>query len=124
MKRWLTVLALVGALGLFTPSVSAKNGQGRGRGNPHANRFDREDRGWDRRGDYEVRIYGSREGYPPGWSQGRKTGWGNCGMPPGQAKKYGCRTYVYDRRPYYYYRDDGGRIIVRRPRIDIHAVIR
>lgn len=24
---------------------------------------------------------------PPGWSHGRKTGWGGAGMPPGQAKK-------------------------------------
>jgi hypothetical protein len=29
-------------------------------------------------------------GRPPGWSKGRKTGWGNCDLPPGQAKKYGC----------------------------------
>ena len=28
------------------------------------------------------------KGRPPGWDEGRKTGWGNLGMPPGQAKKY------------------------------------
>jgi hypothetical protein len=27
------------------------------------------------------------KGDPPGWSRGRKTGWGGLGMPPGQAKK-------------------------------------
>jgi hypothetical protein len=27
---------------------------------------------------------------PPGWGRGRKTGWGDCNLPPGQAKKYGC----------------------------------
>jgi hypothetical protein len=27
------------------------------------------------------------KGDPPGWSRGRKTGWGYWGMPPGQAKK-------------------------------------
>lgn len=27
---------------------------------------------------------------PQGWNRGRKTGWGNCDLPPGQAKKYGC----------------------------------
>ena len=27
---------------------------------------------------------------PPGWGRGRKTGWGACGVPPGQAKKIGC----------------------------------
>jgi hypothetical protein len=29
-----------------------------------------------------------RFGHPPGWSRGRKVGWGGRGMPPGQAKKY------------------------------------
>lgn len=27
---------------------------------------------------------------PPGWDHGRKTGWGDCNVPPGQAKKVGC----------------------------------
>lgn len=122
-KRWLALLALIAALGLVTPVVSADNGKGKGKGNPHAaQNFDRDDRGWERHDGYEVRIY-NRDGRPPGWSRGQKTGWGNCGLPPGQAKKYGCRTYVYKERRYYYYHDDGGRIIVRRPRIDVHAVI-
>ncbi len=30
---------------------------------------------------------------PPGWSHGRKTGWGDCNVPPGQAKKYGCGVW-------------------------------
>jgi hypothetical protein len=25
---------------------------------------------------------------PPGWAQGKKTGWGGQGLPPGQMKKY------------------------------------
>jgi hypothetical protein len=25
---------------------------------------------------------------PPGWAKGKKTGWGNAHMPPGQMKKY------------------------------------
>ena len=32
---------------------------------------------------------------PPGWSKGRKTGWGNCDAPPGQAKKTGCRPVAH-----------------------------
>jgi hypothetical protein len=32
--------------------------------------------------------------HPPGWDRGRKTGWGNCNLPPGQAKKSGCNTAV------------------------------
>jgi hypothetical protein len=27
---------------------------------------------------------------PPGWDKGKKTGWGDCDVPPGQAKKVGC----------------------------------
>ncbi len=127
-KRWLIVLALIAALGLFTPVVSADHG--RGEGNKHFDRDDdrhehheRDDDRWERHDRYEVRVYEVRDGRPPGWSRGEKTGWKNCGMPPGQAKKYGCRTYVYEERRYYYYHDDDGRIIIRRPRIDIHAVI-
>lgn len=131
--RWLAVLVLTAALGLFAPYSFADHGNGHGKGNPHADRdngrghargHDRDDDArWERHGDYEVRVFEVREGRPRGWSQGKKVGWGNCGMPPGQAKKYGeCRTYVYERRRYYYY-EDAGRIILRRPRIDIHATI-
>jgi hypothetical protein len=56
---------------------------------------------------------------PPGWSHSKKTGWGNCGLPPGQAKKYGCRTYTYQGRPYYYYEEADGRLVIRRPTIEI-----
>jgi hypothetical protein len=38
-----------------------------------------------------------------------------CGLPPGQAKQYGCRTYSYQGRPYYYYEEADGRIVIRRP---------
>ena len=27
---------------------------------------------------------------PPGWDHGKKTGWGDCDVPPGQVKKLGC----------------------------------
>ncbi len=128
-RRLLATLALIAALGLVTPTLMADKGKGEGKGNPHANksseddhggRGDRDDR-WEHRGGYEYRVYGDRDGRPPGWSRGKKTGWGNCGLPPGQAKKYGCRTYVYEGRPHYYYQDDHGRIIVRRPAIVVHA---
>jgi hypothetical protein len=35
---------------------------------------------------------------PPGWDRGRKQGWGNCDVPPGQAKKSGCRDTIFGRR--------------------------
>ena len=44
-------------------------------------------------------FFGTR--HPPGWDRGRKVGWGNCDVPPGLAKKFGCRGVVFrgDRRP-------------------------
>ena len=129
-KQWFRAMVIIGALMMVLP-VLADHGQGKGKakGNPHKNQAvedrdeDRADDRWERRGDYEYRSYGGREGVPPGWSKGKKTGWGNCGMPPGQAKKYGCQSYRYQGREYYYYRDDVGRIIVRRPTIHIHGGI-
>ena len=122
-KHLMTVLAVVAALSLGTPALMADHGDKEHKhqhGNKH---FDDENQGWERRDGYEYRSYGDRDDRPPGWSRGKKTGWGNCGLPPGQAKKYGCQTYVYQGRPYYYYQDDGGRIIVRRPIIEVHGSI-
>lgn len=122
-KRLLLILALAGMLGWATPSLMADHGNSKGKGNPHANKaVDDDDQGWDHRDGYEYRSY-DRDGRPPGWSKGKKTGWGNCGMPPGQAKKHGCRTYVYEGRPHYYYQDDRGRIIVRRPVVEAHGSV-
>jgi hypothetical protein len=120
-KRWLAIFALAAALAFATPAVMAGHGQGKGhgKGNPHAAKH-ADDHGWERRGAYEYQTF-DRDARPPGWSKGNKTGWGNCGLPPGQAKKYGCRSYVYEGRRYYYYQEDGGRIIIRRPVISIHG---
>lgn len=36
---------------------------------------------------------------PHGWNRGRKVGWGNCDLPPGLAKKYGCNSsFLRDNR--------------------------
>ena len=116
--RWITGLALAAALTCL-PSLAAQehgHGHDKDKGNPHADQDQgRDDGRWEARDGYEYRTYGREEGTPPGWSKGKKTGWGNCGLPPGQAKKYGCRSYVYNGRTHYYYRDEQGRIIVRRP---------
>ena len=131
-KPVMAILALMVALGLGTPAAIADHGDhNRGDKHEHGNKhrhgnkhFDHDDgQGWERRGGYEYRSYGERDGRPPGWSQGRKTGWGNCGLPPGQAKKYGCRAYTYQGVPHYYYQDDRGAIIIRRPMIELHGTI-
>jgi hypothetical protein len=119
-KVLLATLALIVALGVGTPALMADHDD-HGHGHKHGKHFDDDDRGWDRRDGYEYRMYGDRDERPPGWSHGKKTGWGNCGLPPGQAKKYGCRTYIYEGRPHYYYQDDAGRIFVRRPIVEVHA---
>lgn len=105
-----TGLALLAALTLsVTPSLA----QGRGRGSAKArsntrtvvvvNDFHRHDRGRTVvvRDRHRV-FYGDRFGSnrPPGWDRGRKVGWGNCDVPPGQAKKYGCRNGFYARDRY------------------------
>jgi len=113
--------------GLSLP-LFGDQGHGRGKGNPHNNQAAQSDNDndqgrWERHGDYEYRTYDQREGTPPGWNKGKKTGWGNCGLPPGQAKKYGCQRYRYQGRDYYYYRDEQNRIVLRRPSIHIHGGI-
>ena len=121
-KRMLAILGLLAALGVGTPGLMADHGEKNK--HEHGNKHDRDDdRGWDHRDGYEYRVYGDRDERPPGWGHGKKTGWGDCGLPPGQAKKYGCRTYMYQGRPHYYYHDEGGRIIVRRPIIQVHGSV-
>ena len=123
-RHWLTGIALVAALGLFAPALIAENGQSQGKGNPHAtNGYQNSDEGWENRDGYQYRTYSNPNERPPGWNHGKKTGWGNCGMPPGQAKKYGCRTYAYQGRPHYYYQDNHGVIIVRRPSIVVGGTV-
>jgi hypothetical protein len=119
-KRLLAILALGAMLGFGTPALMADHDKN-GHGKKHSDHDDGQ--GWQRREGYEYRTYSDHDQRPPGWTHGNKTGWGNCGMPPGQAKKYGCRTYTYQGRPYYYYQDDAGRVIVRRPTLEIHGSV-
>ena len=121
MGRLWTTIVMIAALSMVTPTLLADHDKGdKHHGNKHVDSDD-DDRNWERREGYEYRTYGDRDERPPGWSHGKKTGWKNCGLPPGQAKKYGCRTYIYEGRPHYYYQDERGRIVVRRPIIDVHG---
>jgi hypothetical protein len=126
-QRYFWILMLGAALSATAVAQgnSVNHGNGHGKGNPHrAQRdddrdHDRDDQ-WEVRNGWEYRTYGPGQN-PPGWSNGRKTGWGNCNLPPGQAKKYGCNQYRHQGRDYYWYKDDRGRIVVRRPSIHAHA---
>jgi hypothetical protein len=118
-RFWLAGLVLIAALGLTLPAAMADHGHGKGK---HQNKhFDKDHDRWEAREGYEYRSYD--DGRPEGWSRGKKTGWKNCGLPPGQAKKYGCRVYVHEGRPHYYYEDEHGRIFVRRPMIQVHGSV-
>lgn len=116
-RRWAQIgLALLLALALFaTLGFAQGRGRGQARGKSRAtvvitdDRFDRFER-FDRRDRDRVVIARDRvifpgtfngAGRPPGWDRGRKVGWGNCDVPPGLAKKYGCRSTFFrdDRRP-------------------------
>jgi hypothetical protein len=123
-KRLFTILTLIIMLAIGTLCAWADHGDKGNKHNEHnGNQYvPNDDQGWQRQDGYEYRMYGDDE-RPAGWSHGKKTGWGNCGLPPGQAKKYGCRMYVYQGRPYYYYQEDDGRMIVRRPAIEVHGSV-
>jgi hypothetical protein len=118
--RLLAAITLAIALGFNASPLMADHDKDdkHEHGNKHADHDD----SWERRGDYEYHAYRA-DSVPPGWNHGKKTGWGDCGLPPGQAKKYGCRTYTYQGLPYYYYQNEAGQIIVRRPVIEIHGGI-
>jgi len=122
VKRILVLMGLLAVLSWGAPKSFADHDDhgNHGKHGKHGNKH--EDEGWERRDGYEYRVYEGDE-RPPGWGHGKKTGWGNCGMPPGQAKKHGCQAYVYEGRQYYYHQDEGGRIVVRRPIIEIQGSI-
>ena len=122
-KSLFAIFAVTIALAVNLPALIASHGdkgEKHQQGNKHSS--DRNDQGWQQRNGYEYRTYGGDE-RPPGWSQGKKTGWGNCGLPPGQAKKYGCRTYTYEGHPYYYFQGPDGRMVVRRPTLEVRGIV-
>ncbi len=131
MKRPTICTILLGCV-LCSMNVVAQgngHGNGHGKGNPHniqqgddGNPGRGHESSWTRRDGWEYRTYDGDQ-RPPGWSHGKKKGWGDCDLPPGQAKKYGCNSYFYEGRQYHWYQDEAGRIIVRRPVISAHAGI-
>lgn len=99
-----TLILLCGMfLATAAPALAHDQGWSKGKGKHKSSavrRSDR-DRDRDRRGravilnrrparTRNVVFFGGGDNRPPGWNRGRKVGWGNCDLPPGQAKKYGC----------------------------------
>jgi len=95
VSRW-QVLLLVISLGLFlsgTAFAKGGKGQGHGKGNSGVAAEHGNGHGHGRDSGVTISLGGHRsgdQGRPPGWDKGKKTGWGNCDVPPGQAKKSGC----------------------------------
>ena len=72
----------------------------------HGNKWRKQPRVVYRHGDFSgwryYHIHGRYYGpYRHGWDRGRKVGWGNCDLPPGLAKKYGCPGSWYRTNRYY-----------------------
>lgn len=127
-KKWFAVLALSAAVGVATPALAGPKGHGKGNSQKneakHQAKHDDKEHGWERRdGGVELRVFGLRDSRPPGWTRGKKAGWRDCGLPPGQAKKYGCYTYIHAGHRYFYYHDDDARIVVRRVAINVNVSI-
>src|SRR5215469_7263101 len=122
-QRFGATCALAAVLVAGGPALMADHGDQGNKQLPASNRSsDNDDEGWQQRNRYEYRLYGS-EDRPPGWSQGQKAGLGSCGLPPELAKNYDCRTYTYQGRPYYYFEEPDGRMVVRRPSIEFHGSV-
>ncbi len=114
-QLWRIGLVLMAVLTLNVPPGLAQ-GHGHGSGRAHGDAgaavfrhdFDRHERGRVViRDDRSFSHHHFSNNRPPGWDHGRKVGWGDCDVPPGQAKKMGCRnSFLFDRHPH------RGRVIV------------
>jgi hypothetical protein len=108
MKNRLLMFLLAFVLTATAPTVLfARQGHsgGHGHGNDRDRAHDRDDdhdRDRDRDHDRD-----NDSGRPPGWDKGKKTGWGDCDVPPGQVKKYGC--HPHSTRVRHHDRDDDDR---------------
>jgi hypothetical protein len=108
-RRILQVLALGACLGLLPAAAYAKGGQG---GKPSANKgkgssqhgSKEKDKGWNKDKDkdkghgHEHQAAAGRSDRPKGWDEGKKTGWGDCNVPPGLAKQRGCDSHGFSAR--------------------------
>jgi len=84
----LVVVALITSSGFAKGKPSGDKGHNAKQNHAH----DRDDhKGHDRNEHSGNKGPSSR---PAGWDKGKKTGWGNCDVPPGQAKPAGCGSHV------------------------------
>ena len=100
-KRGLATFTLLASLSVFAPSLMA-----------YQDKSYNDDGKWKTKGDYQYRTYPLR---PLDWPQGVNTSWDNCGNPPGQKGKDGCKSMSYEGHYIYYYTGKDGTVYARRP---------
>lgn len=114
-KRLLQVLGLAVCLGLLPAYAYDKGGKGggppadKGKGkssNEHGSK-DKDkhhaDNDWDdhhegRGHEHHATASTGPSSRPQGWNEGKKTGWGDCNVPPGLAKQRGCDSHGFSHR--------------------------
>lgn len=108
-KRILQILALAVCLGLLPAAAYAKGGKGGGpptdkgksssaRGSGENDRHHGDNDRDDHLTRHEANARRGPSSEPSGWDKGKKKGWGDCDVPPGQAKKRGCDEHGFSTR--------------------------
>jgi hypothetical protein len=130
---WTSVLILAGLGCVASPALAQGPKQTADKVRNQIERRDRDralhhDRTDDRDGLREHReqrhdiFVRDEDGRPPGWDRGKKKGWGDCDVPPGQAKKQGCNSFHHESH-HTVSRTTSHPVIVRRPRAEAHAQV-
>lgn len=108
MLRNLSIACLAGSLIAAPAFADRDHDHDKDRDDHHSEHHDRDHdrdrdhhRDWDRDHDrdpehHREHHYRRTNGDPPGWEHGKKKGWGDCDVPPGQAKKHGCNDHDRD----------------------------
>lgn len=91
MKNRILATMLAVAVGLaLSGNAWAKQGGPKEKKRPGTSAPEQQKGKADKDKDKGARHESGPDSRPAGWDQGKKTGWGDCDAPPGQAKKEGC----------------------------------
>jgi hypothetical protein len=96
-RRFLQVLALTVCLGLLPAAAWAKGGKGGGppvdKGKSSSAQGSKDKGKSPSSAHYGSAMAQGPSDRPSGWDQGKKTGWGDCDVPPGLARTRGCDSH-------------------------------
>lgn len=96
-RKWVAAATVLMCIVMGTSATAKDQGRGKGMGKHEGARWEHRDR--------DIRWERDRSRRPAGWSKGKKKGWGNCNLPPGQAKKQGCNGHYRSRDRVVIFRD-------------------